>query len=149
MIKRLVKKNEFYDAKEMFGDTVEVFKNPTSSELFDIKKIDGNIRGLWYFDGVVYAWSSSNLHHNMEDEFKDLDYNQPHFFTSGRNWIKFHLAGLKIDSKQLKDAILLNKSILENMIDMDSATIVICENEMLIKDFLENKSETVALINKS
>jgi hypothetical protein len=138
-MKRLIKKNKYYDTKEVFWETIEVFINPSSTEIIDIKRTDGDIRGLWYYDGTVYAWPSGFYHRVMKDKFMKLDFQQPHFYTDGKEWIKFHLDGCAIDSKQLQNAILLNKGILSNLVNIDSAIIASVSKSMNLKDFLETQ----------
>jgi hypothetical protein len=140
-MKRLIKKSEFYNATKLSNNTVEIFKNPSSSEILEIKKMDGDIRGLWYYDGTVYAWESKYLHDDLINIFKDLDFNQPHFFTEGADWIRFHLDEKGVNYKFLKSALLKNKSILNNIVNINSAILDFYEDETVkLEDFLNDNS---------
>ena len=120
--KRLIK-SEIYDAFDYSDDYIEIFKNPTSREVDDTFKYDGDVRGLLYKDGTVYIWPSNLLHEDIKDINKKLDYNQYHFYTASKNMIKFHRDGALIDYEELKSAIEKSIGIFGNIVNLDSSKI--------------------------
>ena len=60
---------EYFSAQGKGGNDgyIEVFKNPTSSEIQEIKKNDyySSIREI-IDDGIIYVWAGSFVHGNME-----------------------------------------------------------------------------------
>ena len=82
-MKRLIKKAEFYTADEMRNvmsgqrEYVEIFKNPTSSELSEVYKISeyGVARMVVAPDGTLFAWTGDILHHTAKryiEGYKDF-----------------------------------------------------------------------------
>jgi hypothetical protein len=124
-LKRLIKKSEFYDGYQIprYDDIIEVFKNPTSSEIQEIKKADGNnsVRGLLYKDGTVYAWQSDYYHDQVKRIAEGLDFMQYHFFTDGDNWMRIHTNGQdSIKYEELKAAFNTALPIFQNMISSNA-----------------------------
>ena len=110
---------EIHDAFLYMGNYIEVFKNPTHQEIEETLKVDGDIRGLLYKDGTIYIWPSTFSHFFVKSSGLNLDYGQYHFFTEGKQWVRFHINGLKIQYDEIKNAIENAKSILSNFIDFD------------------------------
>lgn len=65
MNKRLIKAEYLTTKLDFAGRNIEVFKNPTSKEFYEIKELPfswGEIRGIIEKDGTLYMWSSGLLH---------------------------------------------------------------------------------------
>jgi len=91
MKSRLKKLNELHDSYEdnMENDFYEVYKNPTSAELSEIKNEDskGNIRGVISNDGTIFAWSADLSYNDVGHLSKPVDTNGLRFSINGGDFI--------------------------------------------------------------
>jgi len=124
-LKRLIQSEIFYGFNYTPDNWVEIFKNPSSSEINNTIRNDSqkNIRGLLYKDGTIFIWPSDVPHETMQYVNKELDFNQYHFYTEGKNWIRFHMEGQHIYYEELKNSINLSENIFKNIIDLDNCNI--------------------------
>jgi hypothetical protein len=137
-MKRLIKKSEIYDAIKNRDEYYEVFKNPTSSEINDIHKIDSDVRGLLYKDGTMYVWEGDLYHSYVSTKMKKLDFDQYHFFTEGPNWIRFHVNSNEIDFNEIKNAIKSSSGILSNIVNPNASVEILncrCKDRGVINCF--------------
>lgn len=88
-MKRLIKKSKYYDSFKVEDITYEIYKDPSISEVAEVKKQDstGGIRGLINRSGDVYIWAADILH----DESPIQEYGI-HFDFDG-NYVTFNLDG--------------------------------------------------------
>ena len=124
-MKRLIQSiihDGFYDDNKEY---IEVYKNPTQDEIERTLKIVGNIRGLLYKDGTIYIWPSSFEHPFIKNKGIKMDFSQYHFFTDGKNSIRFHMNNNFIKDIELLKAIDLSQNILSDIINLDSCIIEI------------------------
>lgn len=89
---KLRKKSEFYDSFDYTNSYFEVFVNPTSREVQDVKKMSqySAIRGVIYNDNTIIIWPGDILHNNINN-FTNESININNVFRfayeTGKGWI--------------------------------------------------------------
>ncbi|MFW6015135.1 MAG: hypothetical protein ACOCRK_01705 [bacterium] len=70
--KRLIKKSNYYDTFKYNGNAIEVFINPTSNEIRDVKNSNDfkSIRGVIYEDGTLIIWSGEVIHDEVKSDIR-------------------------------------------------------------------------------
>lgn len=124
-MKRLIRKSEWYDTIKFKGSTFEIFKNPTSNEIMEIKQLNSynSIRGI-IINGTVYAWNGMLLHINMNNINIDIN-SGLHFSCEDSNkrgsyggWT-FDTTNLNTSLDNIYTMIQDSKSILSQMGDLN------------------------------
>lgn len=124
-MKRLIRKSEWYDTIKFKGGTFEIFKNPTSNEIMEIKQLNSynSIRGI-IINGTVYAWNGMLLHINMNNINIDIN-SGLHFSCEDSNkrgsyggWT-FDTTNLNTSLDNICTMIQDSKSILSQMGDLN------------------------------
>jgi hypothetical protein len=66
---RIRKISELLNGVMQNNEMLELYKNPTDTEIDIIKKtsMDNGVRGVIYDDGTIYAWSSDILHQHINN----------------------------------------------------------------------------------
>lgn len=89
-MKRLIRRSEIYDGFNRGNEYWEAFKNPSSKEIGEVKKMDPNkgVRGVIYEDGTVIIWPAEIEHRQIHKYINDVDIDEFRFaYDPNYDWI--------------------------------------------------------------
>ncbi|MFW6015138.1 MAG: hypothetical protein ACOCRK_01720 [bacterium] len=140
-MKRLIRKSEFYTGFKKNDNYYEVFINPTSDEINEIKNT-GGIRGVIYEDGTLVIWSAQILHmfiNKYSKDYIEVDNGSLRFSYDENKW-RFD-GYFYFTAEQLKNKVSKNKSILSKLGDINKPIeLGLCvDHELIDFDKIANK----------
>lgn len=144
MMKRLIRKvSKIQDGFNKDNEYYEIFKNPTSSEINEIKKLGNGVRGV-IVDGETYIWSGGTLHDNINSYAQTpIDISQFRFtIQPSESWIID--AHRKYTFREIEELIVQYEPILGTINDTSQNTFFICfaldgNSEILNLDDIKKK----------
>lgn len=111
MIRENSREEHLYDGLIVNNKYVEVFINPTSYEIKQVKKSDeyNSLRGLIYNDGTIFIWPSAVLHFEINKYLKQkIDTTQLNF-SIDNNYCVLNDVSKKTKFRDLMNVIIDNR----------------------------------------